>query len=742
MNKTELLCPAGSFEIGKAALYSGADAIYLALDSYGARAYAKNFSFEELEEILKIAHTLKRKVYVTVNTLIKNSELSSVYDFLDKLYVLGVDAIICADIAVFMYVINNCKGMDCHISTQTGVKDVLDAKFFESINAQRVVVAREDNLAQIKDIKDNTNIELEVFIHGALCVSYSGGCLFSSLLSLRSGNRGRCSQNCRREYQLYENGIAISKPGYLLSMKDLFVSVGVKELTKINVDSLKIEGRMKNINYVDVVTRYYRNIIDGRQIDSTKINKIFHRQYTKGFLLGEDSKNIATITDSSSQGILIGTVTGKSSNKITIKTNHLIQNGDRLRFLYKDSSLYITAAKIYNEKGILVNETSGIVTIDCAEQVEINSKVYKMNDSNLTANEINTNVVPLTIFISGHKGSLLTLTANIYDQYISVNGDVLLDEAIKNPVTNESIYKQINKLNDTPFYIEDITFDIEDDMFVSLSELNNLRRKMVDEIYSLYHSERTLPSREKLYVKRRSLNVSNKFVASVKTKEQYQACIDMGLINVFYENNSPYVNSKYKEIVDDEVLVGNYGGLMHYNSKIITTDYSFNVMNKDSILHLLNFGVAHITLSPEISFAELKEISNDFYNTYGTKAPIDYNVYGKTKLMTMKYCPLRRFGLCGKCHKNNYHLVDKLGKFVIKTRDDCYVEIYNDLPVNLIEEISKIKDYVDRLRIDFVTESYDEVVEVLSNAFSALNDPDHSFKIKNQTKGYFKRPIL
>ena len=151
MNKTELLAPAGSFEIGKAALYSGADAIYLALDSFGARAYAKNFTVDELVMILKIAHTLNKKVYVTVNTLIKNFELNSVYDFIDKLYTLGVDAIICADIAVFMYVINNCSGMECHISTQVGVKDLLDVKFFEGINANRVVLAREDNIATIND---------------------------------------------------------------------------------------------------------------------------------------------------------------------------------------------------------------------------------------------------------------------------------------------------------------------------------------------------------------------------------------------------------------------------------------------------------------------------------------------------------------------------------------------------------------------------------------------------------------
>ena len=168
MNKTELLAPAGSFEVGKAALYAGCDAIYLALDTFGARAYAKNFTKDELVEILNIAHALDKKVYVTVNTNIKNSELDAVYNFLDEIYLLGVDAVICADIAVFMYIINNLPNMGCHISTQVGVKDLYDTLFFENIKADRVVLAREDSIEQIKHIKKNTNIELEVFISNFL----------------------------------------------------------------------------------------------------------------------------------------------------------------------------------------------------------------------------------------------------------------------------------------------------------------------------------------------------------------------------------------------------------------------------------------------------------------------------------------------------------------------------------------------------------------------------------------------
>ena len=734
MKKSELLAPAGSFECGKAALYSGADAIYLALEAFGARAYAKNFTTAELISILKIAHTLNKKVYVTVNTLIKNNELNSVYDFLDNVYTLGVDGVICADIAVFMYVINNCKGMECHISTQAGVKDLLDVKFFEGINANRVVIARENNIEQIKEIKENSNIELEVFIHGALCVSYSGGCLFSSLLSLRSGNRGRCSQNCRREYTIYENDKPISNPGYYLSMKDLSISNKVLELNNINIDSLKIEGRMKDVNYVINISKYYRNILDGKNADYSLLENIFHRQYTKGFIFGEDSNNITTIIDSSSQGTLIGSVVKKDKNNIYIKSNKMINIGDRLRFFYNDKNIYLTTT-------VLNKDNIGYYIINTTENIKVNSMVYRMNSSESETLNIDTNIVPLSIFVCGYKGNELSLTCNIYNDYITICSDEILQKAEKNPLTEDSIIKQLSKLNDTPFYIEDISFDIEDDLFISLSEINNLRRKLVEEIYNKYHSNRSMHERKPLFLKKRNIINDNMFVATVKSEQQYKACVDLG-VNVFYKNISPYVNIKYNEIVQEEVLVSNYGGLYNYTNKILTTDYSFNVLNKDSILHLLNYGAQNITISPEISFNELKDLSDDFYKSYGQKAPIDYLVYGKIKLMTMKYCPLKRFGLCGQCRKNKYYLVDELGKFLICTRNDCYVEIYNNVTLNLIDDLNKISPYVNRFRFDFVDESYDDVVEILTNAKLILDGKINEYKIKNQTKGYFKRPII
>ena len=726
---SELLAPAGSLEAGKVALYSGADALYLALDRFGARAYAKNFTFPELNEIISTAHVLGKKVYVTINTIIKNDELDDVYDYIDMIYKCGVDAIICADIAVYMYIINNCKGMDAHISTQAGVKDLYDALFFEQIGAHRVVVAREDSFEEIKYIKENSNIELEVFIHGALCVSYSGGCLFSSLLSLRSGNRGRCSQNCRREYVICENDTPITKPGYYLSMKDLCASNNVTKLSDINVDSLKIEGRMKNPTYVKNVTTYYRDLLDGKDALKDNIDQSFHRQFTKGFLFGEDKANIATIKDSSSTGKKIGVVTKVENNKVYLKLSDEVRVRERIRFELNDNSTYITVEAI---KGNI---------IETKENIKVNSIVYKMQDNELNNFSIDTDKIGLYLYVNAFIGSELSITASFNDRYYIVSSIDLVGEAINKPTTEEVIYKQLNKLNDTPFYIRKIEYNMDSNIYLSVSSINEVRRRLVEEIYNDFKNIRDEVERQELFLKPRGFDLGHKFIAYVETKEQNDACSEMGLKTIFFENYSPYVNAKYHEINEEEVLVGSYGGIYKYSNKALTSDYTFNVINKDSILHLLNLGIRNVTLSYEMSYQEIKSLANDFLNTYHMKAPLDMIIYGKQRLMSMKYCPLKKLGLCGKCRKNKYTLKDKFGSFIIKSHDDCYTEILNSLPLNLIDEIPSLTDYINRFRFQFTTESKEEVKSIINDAYRVLNE-GISCKKANETRGHFKRSII
>ena len=262
--KVEVLAPCGSFEALEAAIFSGADAVYLGGDKFGARAYASNFNQEELIRALNFVHLHGKKLYLTVNTLLKESETREIYEYLRKPYEHGLDAVIVQDFGVASYVKKHFPDMDLHISTQATVTGVSSAMLVKSLGASRIVPARELSFEEIRAIKDATGLEIEVFVHGALCYCYSGQCLLSSMIGGRSGNRGRCAQPCRLPYQAFDEKGMISneKESYLLSPKDLYGLENLEKLILAGADSLKIEGRMKKPEYVALVTSKYRKYVD------------------------------------------------------------------------------------------------------------------------------------------------------------------------------------------------------------------------------------------------------------------------------------------------------------------------------------------------------------------------------------------------------------------------------------------------------------------------------------------------
>ena len=262
----ELLSPAGTITSFYAAISSGANAIYLGIKKFNARAYASNFSLEELKELVKFAHLRNVKIYVTMNTILYDEELIEAFKIIDELALINVDAIIVQDLALLNYITNKYNSLKAHASTQMGIDDIYGVKFLKNIGVSRIVFARETPLDVLKNIKNNLDVEIEVFIHGALCVAYSGNCLMSSMIGERSGNRGKCAGCCRQVYSLVDKtNNKVIKTGYLLSMKDLNTSNYINELNFI--DSFKIEGRMKEPNYVGGVTYLYRRLLDKEEIN-------------------------------------------------------------------------------------------------------------------------------------------------------------------------------------------------------------------------------------------------------------------------------------------------------------------------------------------------------------------------------------------------------------------------------------------------------------------------------------------
>ena len=374
---TELLAPAGNMEALKAAISNGCDAIYLGMQKFGARAYSSNFDYETLKEAVVYAHLRNVKIYVTMNTIVFESEISEMKEQMNLLNEIGVDGIIVQDLAALDYIVNNFVDLEAHCSTQMGIDDLEGTLLFKELGAKRVVLSREVEIEKVKEIKKNAKIPLEIFVHGALCVSYSGNCLMSGLIGYRSGNRGRCVGSCRKEYELIDQTTdTIIGKNYILSTKDLNTIEHIEDLKEI--DSLKIEGRMKEPAYVANVVSKYRKALDGEitTTDIADLSKTFNRTYTKGYLFHEDKKDITNITRPNNVGFEIGWISKiiKDTYEITL-TKPLNQN-DIIRISHNNEDVVLTVVKLYDKEGNLINKAEKVCYIKIKEKLYKGELVY------------------------------------------------------------------------------------------------------------------------------------------------------------------------------------------------------------------------------------------------------------------------------------------------------------------------------------------------------------------------------
>lgn len=386
-SKPELLAPAGNMEKGKMALLYGADAIYLGGKMFGLRAFANNFSIEEIAEMAAYAHELGKKVYVTVNIFAHNEDVDRLPDYLRSLEQAGVDALLISDLGVWSTARQVVPKMALHVSTQANTTNYATVQAWTQLGAERVVLARELSLAEIAEISDKTDVELETFVHGAMCISYSGRCLLSSYLTGRDGNRGACTQACRWEYNMYKLGEQ-KRPGeyfdleedehgtYVMNSKDLCLIEYLPELMKAGVCSLKIEGRMKSVHYVATVVSVYRKAIDRcwEDMDNykvpeewiTELNKVSHRQYTTGFAISKPDRDAQVYTSSKYEQThdFVGIVTGYDEEKkrVYFEQRNNVKAGEPLELLMPDGELLpFVLTEMQDEEG---------TPIDCAPHAQ------------------------------------------------------------------------------------------------------------------------------------------------------------------------------------------------------------------------------------------------------------------------------------------------------------------------------------------------------------------------------------
>lgn len=746
---SELLSPAGNLESFYLAINNGADALYLGLDKFSARAYASNFTIESLKDLVKYAHLRNTKIYVAINTIIYDHELPEVYKTIDELATIFVDGIIAQDLAVINYITNTYRSIYAHASTQLGIDDVFGASITKEMGVNRIVFARETPLEDIKDIKEKLGIEVEAFIHGALCVSYSGNCFMSSAIGERSGNRGRCAGCCRKLYTLEDTVTKEEiKTGYLLSMKDLNVSRNIKDFSF--VDSLKIEGRMKEPTYVGKVTKYYRDILDHKKVGFETLDKVFNRTYTKGYILGEDKMDITNIERPNNFGYLIGKVERAFKNKVMIRLSSPLNKGDQIRIETNDprEEISIAVTRLLDSSFNVVESAKRLCVVDCPKWVEIGANAYKTKDSEFYARSEKElaeaqKKLEIDVRLIAKLGEPLSLRLRYKGYEVTVLSSYIVSKASKKAATKESLVSQLDRMGDTPYKLGNVSVLLDEDVFVPLSSLNDLRREAVEKLNEArLDNEVVYNESPRRIIPEKHEEMTPEITVEVSNEKQFEVARSLGIKHIYFKNKFRRNHVSFKE-TEGEVLVGGLNGLSFFRGKNdIVTDASLNVTNHKSVAILSSLGAKRITLSEEINKPSIVKLIEEYKKEYGTHPNLELIVYGRSKIMHTMYCPLKRLGMCPKCKTSSFALKDEYASFPLMFNDDCTISLLNSKVTNIMDNLEDLKG-INYYRLVFTTETEEEVRNIIESFQEKLDGSDERlFNEETDTRGhFFKNPL-
>lgn len=771
--KVELLAPVQNFDCLKAAVQNGADAIYLGSKEFNARSSAVNFSIEELESAIDYAHLRNVKVYLTLNTLVKNTELKDAVNLALKSYSFGIDGIIVQDLGLASYLTNHYPYIPLHASTQMTCHNLSGVKYLESLGFKRIVLARELSLSNLEYIKSNTSCELEVFAHGALCISYSGSCLYSSIIGGRSGNRGKCAQACRLPYKLLKNNTKIDE-GYLLSPRDLSSLDILPQLINTGIHSLKIEGRMKSSEYVATVVKIYKKYInriynnEPYSVDSEDkkaLLQVFNRgNFSSGHFDTKSNFNLVFKEKPNNTGIYLGHISNYNKDKgiVTLHLKDSISIGDTVTFQKENTKYHISELMKKNEniKSACANENISFGRMK--GNINIGDKVFKLESKSLIENvqkSINSeNVkIPLhcSIKLALNEKISLTLSDNNNNRVTLFSDEVPI--VAKNfPITEDRLIYQLNKLNDTPFYFKDIKVNMENNLFIPhISNINKLRRNAIVELSKLIvkkHKKEINTIQTELLLKKsasRSI-VSHKIcllLSNLDLKYNYSnlANVDKLYIplNFFMKKNyskiiteltsrfNTYIympivmkdnfKNVFNSVIENAVenyningfVISNIGNLVFlekYKDLEFIVNYSFNIFNNETVNSFKN--VHTITISPELNLDEINDIAK-----YSSKET-EFIVYGSLPLMTLNYCLLGNTNKCyptcsSQCNSSDtYSLSDRLNyKFNLKSDNlQTVTTIYNSKITSICPSSLNTNNY----RIDITHENIEEINNIIN----------------------------
>lgn len=698
----ELLAPAGSLEIFKGVIESGADAVYVGGSMFGARAYANNFTEEELLEAIDFAHLRGVKVYLTVNTLIKNSEFSKLYDYLLPYYKRGLDAVIVQDIGVVKAIHEYFPSMEIHTSTQMTVTGADGVRFLSQFGVTRVVMAREVSLAEMKRIHEETGMELEAFVHGALCYSYSGQCLFSSILGGRSGNRGRCAQPCRLPYT-----VEGKKDEYILSLKDM---CGIKALDKLHdagVYSLKIEGRMKQLEYACGVVKYYRSYIDSMKpvtdADYDRIKALGNRcGFTDRYYFDHNGSDMVTYVKPNF--VSNAAEPSPEKRKLSIEGELVLKEG-------KPGSLIVKRGDVTYKASIEPVSAALKAPLDKKAAID---RINKTGDTGFEFSHIKAQIGE-NVFVP--NGALNKLRRD------AISG--LCDKLLKKYYRNDARYADMSRLTALPEHVvkSDAAHDEAINDYTTICSC--MTRAQLDTLigydcFDIFYLDFDMYDRKTLI---------QQFADDVKSLTKRNKKVYLMLPTIFRADSSDYFVSIAKEL--DKVsfegfVVKNYEELYLtenlFTGKKVILDHNMYTFSDVSKSAFFEHGVSGDTVPLELNSREIMHRNN-----IGSQMI----VYGYYPLMTTANCVHKNTKGCDKKQKLIY-LKDRYNKSfaVCNNCKECYNTIYNSLPTILTKNISKLKEAgIRSFRYSFTIETPKQIKAVMDD------------KVAEYTNGHYKRGV-
>ena len=789
MKIPELLAPVGSMEHLRIAINAGASSVYLSGKNYGARKFAQNFTLDEIHEAVKIAHLHNVRVYVTVNTLIKEHELESVLNYLNELYAIGVDAVLIQDLGLIELINRHIPKLKIHASTQLTCENQRKIDYLESKNVKRVVLPREMRKEEIETLK--TNMELEIFAHGALCYSYSGQCLMSSFKGGRSGNRGTCAQPCRQKYKL--NG----KKDYYLSPKDLCLYDELKEIAELNIKCIKIEGRMRSKEYLGIVISEYRKALNKLKSNKTSKTEMLNLVFNRGFTKGQFANTYQRSIRPGHLGLKIGKVIDVKNSQIAIKVNDTIktipEKGDGILFIKKSDDYgmeisqnpIVTTLNHFNKNKFKqikdLTRPNKVLIIKKVRQNKKNNFKLETSDVYLTKrNSLTKLVKEIENKGSSFVKSKLILTFSLKNKYpqlkgrltlanhkevtCEVTGTVKFETPLKRNVTQETIEKQLSKLDNYPFQITQINMNYDGSLFIPIKEINKLRRELLEglesEIHKLYENKK-----EKITFKQNPQNRSEEILLSYYTNNLDDLELIKGVERVYLEippNNSinfmvnflkkafeiTYAKNydliwKWPDIAHDDLIksLNKVRGILNkmgYKLKIMSNDfkgdygpYSMNITNTESINSLKNYEL--LTISPELRKMDYEGIIKNCKDN----SKIELLVQGSVELMKTRYGFKENIGSESLIENNN-------DKYPIKYNlSGEELIIFNNEDLSLIDEIEHLASigYVN-FSIDgrYKNKDYIKMIDLYKDVLNSHEINKEIFR--NSTKGNYSSNAL